>query len=104
MTALRTVAFVIVLAGLACSRSNPRRFEVDLLWKNKFTWDDVNSRERHVVLLTPEEIETIKGEALETLRAAFEKMPNVGLWSGGRITDRIEVHNLDGMFLGETSF
>jgi hypothetical protein len=91
------------LAGLACSCSEPRRFEVDLQWKNNFTWDDVDSSGDESEVLTTAEIDTVKAEALETLKAAFEQVRNVHVSTGdGKARDRIEVHNIRGMALGLT--
>lgn len=94
---------MVCVAGLACSWSEPRRFDIDLEWKNNFTWQDVDSSGDQAAVLTTAEINIVKAEALETVKAAFEPFGNVHVSAdGGKTRDTIEVRNIRGMALGVT--
>jgi hypothetical protein len=93
-------ALLIAWAAMACSPA-PRRYNLELQWKNDFTWQDARTG-AGAARLTSEEIDALTIAAHETLVAAFAGLPAVSVSAAGKVSDPIEVRNLQMFALAET--
>jgi hypothetical protein len=92
---------VQLLSGTSCHVSRNRNIRLE--WNNAFTWDDrVSPTKLPTTLLAPDEVETIKRAAIDTLRAAFPPETGVRFEATLRVTDRISVQHIERAVLGES--